>query len=87
VGCYVNPSDGSKEDWLFANGEFTEKPKSFGSKPEGTLPVCLVDNGPFTAAAVAFDASEFKEFIRQRENTPSLVLGDDSAPSYGSFVI
>lgn len=63
MGCYVNPSDQSKESWLFELGILTDQPKSFDVTPDGMLPVCLVDNGPFTAAAVAFDASEFKEFI------------------------
>ncbi len=62
MGCYINPPWQGKREWLRENGT------SFGSKlPEitdTTLPVCLVDNGVFFAAAVAYSASELRAFAR-----------------------
>ena len=72
MGCCVNPSDQSKEAWLFAHGELVDQPKAFDTVPEGMLPVCLVDNGIFSAAAVAFDADEFKSFTDKTDRRPKL---------------
>lgn len=64
MGCYVNPTDQSKENWLMKNGEMVfdgEELKGFDfSGP--TLPVCLVDNGAFTAAGIAYRKEEFEAF-------------------------
>lgn len=62
MGMYVNPPTMSKEDWLKANGVPT------GSNPgaitETQVPVCLVNNGLFSAAAVAYNDRELAEFSR-----------------------
>lgn len=61
MGLYINPQDISKEDWLGLVGELqTSPPKQhrIGTK----LVVCLVDNGPFSAAAVAYDQLELEDF-------------------------
>lgn len=62
MGCYVNPRNMDKADWLQANGVIT------GQEPtpitDTHLPVCLVDNGMFTAAAVAYSPRELAEFTR-----------------------
>ena len=74
MGRYVNPIDGtSKEDWLKANGEAfndLEAIKSFKHSASTKLPVCLVDNGAFTAAAIAYDAREIAEFTRDSDHRP-----------------
>ena len=62
MGVYINPQTGSKEQWLASNGE-----KIIGRVPTlneraGYLPVCLVDNGPFTAAAVICSQDELEAF-------------------------
>lgn len=69
MGYYVNPEgkfkSGEKEKWLFANGR---------AVPDGDLPaweeiskdkamVCLINNGVFTAAAIAFKESEYHVFL------------------------
>lgn len=70
MGCYVNPSDCSKEEFLRKYGHDT------GNKPckitETHLPVCLVHNGHFTAAAVCYNESEVKAFSRPDDHRPSL---------------
>jgi hypothetical protein len=74
MGCYVNPKGMAKEDWLKNNAKLrgaigkgdlkamnTAIPE-YSSFPEGTMPVVLVDNGPFTAAGVAFSKEEYECF-------------------------
>ena len=62
MGCYVNPKEISKEEWLYQQDEGTEKAPAWEFVPKGMLPVCLVDNGGFTAAAVAYSESERDRF-------------------------
>lgn len=74
MGVYVNPKTMSKEEWLFQNGRLVkdlstpqgrfgeETVPTFESFGSDNLPVVLVDNGPFTAAAVAFCEREYKYF-------------------------
>lgn len=56
LGIYVNPPSGTKEEWLAIHGINT------GTEPceitETHLPVCLVHNGVFTAAAVGYEPRE-----------------------------
>lgn len=71
MGIYINPTSGTKEEWLNKNYLLiTDKP-SLQINPGDILsiadfktmfPVCLVDNGLFTAAAVADDRREFDNF-------------------------
>jgi len=69
MGAYINPIDETKEQWLEKNG--TEVP--FLDKwdiPENHFPVVLVDNGPFTAAGIAYCESELKAFINPEDWRP-----------------
>ena len=59
MGCYINPRDMDKEEWLRLHGETTQGPTPI---TETHVPVCLVDNGPFTAAGVAFNEREVQAF-------------------------
>jgi hypothetical protein len=61
MGCYVNPSNVSKEEFLVLHGVPTNGP---GPISETHLPVCLVDNGMFTAAGVGFSEAEVEAFNR-----------------------
>ena len=69
MGAYVNPPDMTGEEWLEKHGVLVECDLSDGKRPafsevagDGVLPVILVDNGPFVAAAIAFSEPEYTEF-------------------------
>jgi len=68
MGIYINPEHESIEDWLHNNSSMLlEPPQSSFYKDalaDKNLFVCLVDNGHFTAAAVAFSENELKDFLR-----------------------
>ena len=81
MGCYVNPKESTKEAWLEANakkrgvitGGAGTIPK-YSDFPAGTMPVVLVDNGRFRAAAVAYCEEEYKEFIDPRDDRPRIIF-------------
>lgn len=63
MGIYINPTGMSKEAWLsMYMKEGSSVPYTWDSVPSDMGLVCLVDNGLFTAAGVAFDENEFKAF-------------------------
>ena len=64
MGMYINPIDGkTKHRWLADNGKLLEHPpKKISDLPKEHLPVVLVDNGPFTAAGVAYCDDELQVF-------------------------
>jgi hypothetical protein len=75
MGCYVNPPDVSKEVWLLEHGcecgrigRGTVKIPAYNSFEQGRLPVVLVQNGPFRAAAVAYCEDKYKEFTRMDDD-------------------
>jgi len=63
MGFYINPPDGTKEKWLDENGIMVDPPP-FWLKEKDLALVCLMDNGPFMAAAVCFSRQELAEFSR-----------------------
>jgi hypothetical protein len=81
MGCYVNPKESTKEAWLDGNakqrgvivgGKSSIPP--YSSFPEGMMPVVLVDNGPFTAAAVAYCEAEYQEFTDLSDHRPRVIF-------------
>lgn len=71
MGCYVNPSRESKEDFLRREGKVIQTmPSSVKEIPTGFMPVCLVNNGAFTAAAVGYSDREIAEFTRRDDRRP-----------------
>lgn len=72
MGCYVNPQTGTKEEWLAENAQEMSGPPHWGQgfDPKEQLPVCLVDNGPFTAAAVAYCERELEDFNLPTDHRP-----------------
>lgn len=67
MGCYINPPDMSKEEWLVRNGKPFLGPAKI---TQDTVPVCLVDNGIFTAAGVGFSEEEVEEFNNSSDRRP-----------------
>jgi hypothetical protein len=62
MGSYVNPQSESKESFLNKKGMRVNK-LSWEGRPEGTLPVVLVNNGFFTAAGIAYSEDELNVFL------------------------
>ena len=63
MGYYVNPPSGDKVGWLNKHGEQLAGPGS-AKITETHLPVCLVFNFHFMAAAVCYSEAELKEFAQ-----------------------
>jgi hypothetical protein len=70
MGDYINPREGTKEEFLAKYGKKLPEAPSWESTPEGCLPVCLVDNGYFTAAAIGTSKKELEEFQRPTDLRP-----------------
>ncbi len=67
MGAYINPKGTTKEEWLYSNAEILHNMgalKAHDYKSE-KLPVCWVDNGPFTATAIGFSPEETEVFLRE----------------------
>lgn len=66
MGYYINPEGESKEAWLKTNASAigARDAQAFDFSGD-SLPVCLVDNGLFTAAGIAYDARERDVFIAE----------------------
>ena len=64
MGYYINPSDKSKEDFLKEKGTPVpaQQIREFAFTDD-RLPVCLVNNGGFTAAGIAYDPGERDVFM------------------------
>jgi len=60
MGLYIDPKDMSKEKWLEKHSVTLLNNEQYTR--DDVLRVCLVDNGLFTAAGVAYDEREFEAF-------------------------
>lgn len=63
MGCYIEPPDGDKLDWLIKNGDMVRGQwDTFTRCPDDKLPVVLLDNGNFLAAGIAYCKEEYDVF-------------------------
>lgn len=75
MGFYINPPDKSKEDFLLEHGENVLPYEAKNFEYDGkSVPVCLVFNGGFTAAAVAYNHDERERFFRPDDRPKSWFL-------------
>ena len=73
MGAYINPPNHGKEQWLNTNGVKLSNPSTDLLKSKITdekVPVCLVDNGPFSAAGIAFSEAEVDAFTSPTDFRP-----------------
>lgn len=68
MGIYIDPVNQTKEDWLKENAE--EITVTWDNIPDKHLIVVLVNNGPFTAAAICYSKREYAEFTRNDDYRP-----------------
>ena len=71
MGEYINPPNQSKEAFLQEHGTITDSGHLMELFDDlDRVGVCLVDNGAFTAAAVAYSEREVMEFTSDRDHRP-----------------
>jgi len=64
MGYYIEtPQPRNKAAWLVANHKAIVIPAPIYLSPPLTT-ICVVENGMFDAAAIAYDQSEFDAFVR-----------------------
>jgi hypothetical protein len=83
MGKYINPADTTKEAWLEQHGRPVTQAEAKVASDSGDTPVCLVNNGPFKAAGIAFDREEFEAFTGPNDGRPKqwyLVPAEALAP-------
>ncbi len=73
MGIYIEPSTTTKEEWLLKHGKRLSlfAPDAYDAVRKGKcVPVCLIDNGVFSSASVAYSKEESIVFcypdIRQK---------------------
>lgn len=73
MGAYLNPVAMDKEEWLehfgvrMPDGMTRE---DYEDIPRDQMLVCLVNNGSFVAAGIAFDEREFASFADPTDHRP-----------------
>ncbi len=69
MGYYINPEVGSKEEFLEKHG-ILQRGAPRKHSVGGLTAVCLIDNGPFTAAAIAYCQEELEYFTSHKDSRP-----------------
>jgi hypothetical protein len=79
MGLYINPESGTKEEWLeknaleldrFRNWTAQELWKAAEDHGEGFFIVVLVTNPSFSAAGIAYDQRELRDFADPNDHRP-----------------
>lgn len=73
MGYYINPKAGSKESFLRNNAVALDEAPSADDidwQKKDVLPVCLVDNGMFNAAGIAYSPGELEAFDLPDDDRP-----------------
>lgn len=72
MGCYINPQNETKEMFLEEHGTRISLYyfRTFKEFDGLDLPVCLVHNGMFTAAAIAYNEGEISAFTDPSDVRP-----------------
>lgn len=70
MGAYVNPENMSKEDWLNKNAAEFLAPIAWNLIIKGYLPIVLLQNPGFSAAAIAFSPEEYSVFTNPDDLRP-----------------
>lgn len=85
MGYYINPPDTAKEEFLQVHGRAIARTQAASHDFSGPdLPVCLMDNGAFTAAGIAYCKEEVTEFLQEdgRRRSWWLVSREKLSPYY-----
>lgn len=70
MGFYVNPKNMEKEEFLIKYGTKIGIPSLDFDFSCGSLPVCWVHNGAFTAAGIAYSKRELQAFTLPTDTRP-----------------
>ena len=64
MGYYIQGPNKSKAQYIVSeyDGKIVPAPEKFSDVPADKAIICVVDNGPFEAAAFAYDEREFDAF-------------------------
>jgi hypothetical protein len=65
MGYYINPRNCTKETWLAEHGQPITLAYAKAHPAGDRVVVCLIDNGPFTAAGIAYDDRERDAFAHE----------------------
>ncbi len=86
MGYYIEVADNKGKArqlaGLYGAGIMDAPPETFKDVPEGLALICVVDNGPFEAAALCYDADEFAAFNDPHETRPRTWLLMDQAKAH-----
>lgn len=76
MGYYINPKNQTKEDFLLNVGTivpaYVVRDYKYPLKKGGSVPVVLVGNDGFTAAAVMTDTNEIARFMDRADDRPKV---------------
>jgi hypothetical protein len=79
MGFYIQaPLNLGKAEWIsseYGEAQLIPQPEKFSDIPEEKFLICVVNNGPFEAAAVIYSEQEFREFTADStDNRPKKFL-------------